>query len=117
MMERGPSDATEGAGDPTRPVEIAPTEDGSRLRIIWGDGERAEYLPRGLRLACPCAACVDEMTGRPILDPAAVRSDVYPREIRYVGRYALQFFWSDGHETGLYTFGYLRELWERAPRG
>lgn len=101
------------SGDPTTPAEIGPTPDGTALRIEWADGEEAVYRPRALRLACPCAGCVDEMTGRPLLDPDRVGTDVYPTEIRYVGRYALQFMWSDGHNTGLYTYRYLRELWER----
>ena len=94
------------------PVDIGPTEDGSALRIEWRDGVVSTHLPRDLRLACPCAGCVDEMTGRPLLDPATVPEGVYPAEIRYVGRYALQFMWSDGHSAGLYTFPYLRRLWQ-----
>jgi hypothetical protein len=27
-----------------------------------------------------------------------------------VGNYALSFAWSDGHQTGIYTFGHLRDL-------
>ncbi|MGI9626879.1 MAG: DUF971 domain-containing protein [Longimicrobiales bacterium] len=104
------------SGDPTKPIDIGPTEDGSALQIRWGDGETSIHIPRDLRLACPCAGCVDEMTGRPLLDPAAIAPDIYPREIRYVGRYALQFFWSDGHDTGFFTYRYLRELWERGSR-
>jgi DUF971 family protein len=52
------------------------------------------------------------MTGVRTLEPDAVDPDVYPTAIHYVGRYALQPVWSDGHSTGLYTFEYLRELWE-----
>ena len=45
---------------------------------------------------------------------------IEPREIKHdddysvsiVGRYALNFRWSDGHETGIYSFRYLRELCE-----
>ncbi len=105
------------AGDPTRPVQIAPTPDGHALAIHWGDGEQAVYLPRDLRLACPCAGCIDEMTGRPILQPGSVPETIFPVRIQHVGRYALQFFWSDGHDTGLYTYRYLRELWERSLSG
>ena len=100
------------AEDRFTPDQIAPTEDGSRLRIVWKDGEFAEYGPRALRLACPCAGCVEEMTGRPILVPDMVPEDVYPTAIHYVGRYALQFIWSDGHSTGIYPFEYLRRLSE-----
>ena len=92
------------------PQEIGPTEDGSRLRILWKDGRESFYEPRGLRLACPCAACVEEMTGRPLLAPATVPEGVHPLSIDYVGHYALQFIWSDGHSTGLYPFTFLRRL-------
>lgn len=95
------------------PEDIGPTEDGTRLRICWKDGRADEYEPRDLRLACPCAGCVEEMTGRPILVPEMVPQDVYPEAIHYVGRYALQFVWSDRHSTGIYPFEYLRRLGER----
>lgn len=97
-------------GDPHRPAEVGPTEDGQRLRIRWEDGHVSEFEPRFLRLACPCAGCVEEMTGRPLLDPASVAEHIYPTEIRYVGRYALKFDWSDGHSTGIYPFRQLRKL-------
>ena len=94
----------------TTPASVAPTDDGARLGIDWKDGHRSEYEPFQLRLNCRCAGCVDEMSGRPVLDPATVPADVYPLAIRYVGRYALQFDWSDGHTTGIYPFELLRAL-------
>jgi len=96
--------------DKTTPLEVAPTEDEARLRIRWRDGHTSEYTPHYLRLRCPCAGCVEEMTGRPLLDPATIPDDVYPRGIQYMGRYALQFQWSDGHRTGIYPFDLLRAL-------
>ena len=54
----------------------------------------------------------EEMTGRPLLNPAGVPEDVHPLTIRYVGSYALAFRWSDGHDTGIYSFHYLREICE-----
>lgn len=95
------------------PDQIGPSEDGSMLRIEWKDGVVSELAPRDLRLACPCAGCVDEMTGVRTLRPEGVDAHVYPRAIHYVGRYALQFMWSDGHSTGIYTYEMLREMWER----
>ncbi len=92
------------------PKQIGPTPDGARLAISWQDGHESVYTPRYLRLLCPCAGCIDEMTGRPILDPRSVPHDVYPLAIDYVGRYALCFSWSDGHDTGLYTFEQLRRV-------
>jgi DUF971 family protein len=93
-----------------RADEVGPTEDARRLRVRWHDGHVSEFEPRYLRLKCPCAGCVEEMSGRPILDPASVPDDVHPLAIRYVGRYALQFEWSDGHGTGIYPFRTLREI-------
>lgn len=98
------------------PLEIGPTEDEARLRIAWKDGVTSEYEPRELRLLCPCAGCVDEMTGVRTLRPESVDTHVYPTAIHYVGRYALQFMWSDGHSTGIYSFEYLRDIAEAQDR-
>ena len=95
------------------PLEIGPSEDGTELRIEWKDGVVSTYVPRYLRLLCPCAGCVDEMTGVRTLRPEMVDDGVYPTAIHYVGRYAIQCVWSDGHSTGIYTFEYLREIWDR----
>lgn len=70
------------------------------------------FVPRYLRLLCPCAGCVDEMTGIRTLLADNVDESVYPTAIHYVGRYAIQPVWSDGHSTGIFTFEYLRELWD-----
>ena len=85
------------------PHAINRRDDG--LLIEWDDaGHGALYPARELRLACPCAACVDEMSGRPLLDPAAVPADVRPVSVALVGAYGLRVQWSDGHGTGIYTF-------------
>lgn len=89
---------------------MEPTEDGQRLRIVWRDGHVSEFRPRAIRLECPCAGCVDEFTGKPILNPAAVPSDIMPVSIEYVGRYALKFTWPDGHDTGIYPYDLLRRI-------
>ncbi len=80
------------------------------LAIIWGDGRESRYEVRDLRLACACASCVDEWSGAERLDPASVPEDVHPLRIEPVGRYAIQIYWSDGHDTGIYPYRRLREL-------
>jgi len=98
------------ARDETTPIEVGPSEDGTQLRIRWKDGAVSDFPPRYLRLMCPCAGCVEEMTGRPLLNPGSVPADVHPLAIHYVGDYALRFDWSDGHHTGIYPFDYLRDI-------
>jgi len=83
------------------------------LAIAWADGAECIYEVRDLRLACACASCIDEWSGAGRLDPASVPDDVAPVRIAPVGRYALQILWSDGHETGIYSFRNLRELGRR----
>jgi ATP-binding protein involved in chromosome partitioning len=53
---------------------------------------------------------VDEMTGRALLDAAAVSDDVRPLSVALVGAYAIRITWSDGHSTGLYTYEFLRSI-------
>lgn len=82
------------------------------FRIEWKDGAVSEYAARDLRLACPCASCVDEHTGRPLLDPATVKTDILLLGSDLVGRYGLSFMWSDGHKTGIFNWPLLRRLGE-----
>jgi len=68
------------------------------------------YRARQLRLACPCAQCVEEWTGKKLLREEQVPRDISLRSTDLVGRYALTFVWSDGHQTGIFSFDYLRQL-------
>jgi DUF971 family protein len=81
-----------------------------KLRIVWKDGAVTEHGARDLRLRCPCAGCVDETSGRRILDPASVKDDILLLVVEPVGRYALTFTWSDGHRTGIFSWSYLRGM-------
>ena len=79
------------------------------LEIDWdGAGDTVFFAARALRLACPCAACVDEMSKRPLLDPATVPTGIGVESLALVGAYGLRIRWSDGHGTGIYTFELLR---------
>ena len=85
---------------------------GEGVQIAWDDGQTCLYPYRYLRLQCACAACVEEMTGRPLLNISAVPDDIIAVEYIDVGRYALQFLWTDGHGTGIYPFTMLLRLAE-----
>ena len=80
------------------------------IQIRWRSGEEAVYPARFLRGKCPCATCVDELTGKRIVTESVLPILVYPTKIEPVGRYAIQIFWSDGHSTGIYTWERLYEL-------
>ena len=85
------------------PENIQPNEvqiEDQGIVILWDDGHRSPYPHRYLRLRCPCANCVDEMTGRARLDPDTVPEDVKAVDHMPVGSYAAQFLWSDAHYTG-----------------
>jgi DUF971 family protein len=91
-----------------RPKEVDIS--GDHIIILWDDGHRSIYPHRLLRLRCQCASCVEEMTGRPRLNPNAVPQDVRAVDYMPVGNYAIQFLWSDAHYTGIYTYRFLRSL-------
>jgi len=92
-----------------RPVDMS-QEGVSILVLRWSNDVVTRQPVRALRLACPCAECVDEWTNQPRLDPDAVPADVHPLRIEPVGLYGLQIAWSDGHGTGIYTFETLWSL-------
>ena len=91
---------------PPVPHAIERRDDG--ILVEWdAAGHSWLYPARELRLACPCAMCIEEMTGRRLLDPATVPTDVRPQSIALVGAYGLKVRWSDGHDTGIYGFARL----------
>jgi ATP-binding protein involved in chromosome partitioning len=93
------------------PIPYAITRRDDGLLIQWDEaGGETFYPARALRLACPCAACIEEMSGRPLLDPAGVPLDIRPLSIALVGAYGIRINWSDGHSTGIYTFEHLGSI-------
>jgi len=101
--------ADQGADGRAIPAKIE-LKSRQQLAISWSDKKETLLGCYDLRVACPCAQCVDEMTGVRRLDPNAIAKDVWPQNISPVGRYALHFQWSDGHGSGIYTFEHLRKL-------
>jgi DUF971 family protein len=108
------SDPSYRRGPEIEPREIMREEGGTGLRITWADDRVCHYASADLRRACPCAQCVNEWTGQRVLKPESISEDLTMQDIDVVGRYALNFRWSDNHQTGIYSFRYLRELCERS---
>ncbi|MBA3241236.1 MAG: DUF971 domain-containing protein [Acidobacteria bacterium] len=105
------SDTAQRRGPAVEPREIMQESD-AELRVTWGDGFACLYGAPLLRRACPCAQCVNEFTGQRMLKPETIADDLSIENVEIVGRYALTFRWSDGHDTGIYSFRYLRQLCE-----
>jgi DUF971 family protein len=92
------------------PDLLALTDDDSVLEIRWDDGHTSRHRLDVLRAACPCARCQghspeESLNLRPVQFPGIKLTDLAP-----VGRYAYNFVFSDGHNTGIYTLRFLREL-------
>ena len=92
--------------EPTQIVE----ESDSEISINWSDDAETRYTAVQLRRACPCAGCVDEWTGKKTLQEGAIPEDLTFKHTSIVGRYALNFHFSDGHDTGIFSFKFLRDL-------
>jgi DUF971 family protein len=91
------------------PVQIVEESD-REISIKWSDDSETRYSASQLRRSCPCAGCIDEWTGKKTLDDAKIADDITITHTSIVGRYALNFHFSDGHDTGIYSFKYLHEL-------
>jgi len=97
-------------------VDIAEFSD-QALLITWDDGHESIYIYSELRKSCPCATCSTERRAREkksgfrrVIPMGVQGAQVKPNAIENVGLYALRFKWNDGHDTGIYTFEFLREL-------
>ena len=78
--------------------------------IVWSDNVQQDFRLSHLQKQCPCANCVDENTGKRIVDSSKIREDLKAISIRTIGRYALQIHFSSGCSTGIYTFDMLRNM-------
>lgn len=94
---------------------------GDELAIKWDDGGEGFIKLELLRRACPCAGCKGEMDifgnlyknpDKP-LTPKAVQLT----RLAFVGGYAVQPVWADGHNSGLFAFDYLKRVADLAAEG
>ena len=97
-----------------KPTNVTVNRETSEVVISWADGAECSYPFDGLRAICPCVECkgghskmggppdVEKMMNTPTLG-------ISVDQVRAVGSYAIQFHWSDGHWTGIYTWQFLRQ--------
>lgn len=98
-------------------VRVHKTE-GTGMEIDWKDGHHSSWSFFWLRHGCPCATCHEEReaTGRapglPKPQPATIlpmyQAPPQPEVVTPVGHYAISFHWNDGHQSGIYSWDYLR---------
>lgn len=107
------------APDAVTPAKVrVKKSEGTGMEIDWRDGHTSTWSFFWLRHGCPCATCHEERdaTGRapgiPKPKPQTLlpmyEAPIKPLEVTSVGKYALRFKWSDGHESGIYSWEYLR---------
>ncbi len=83
------------------------------LAIAWEDAHESYFTLEALRRACPCAVCKGEANVMVEFKPAPKQYSPQSFQLlgwQYVGGYALQPHWADGHASGIYSFDYLRQL-------
>ena len=93
----------------TAPVDLAHHVRDNVLEIAWEDGLRARLAVPLLRGWCPCATCQGHAPGMRFKDHGEAITLVDAAE---VGAYALGIRFSDGHDSGIYTWALLRQLAE-----
>ncbi len=109
------------SGDAIRPAKVRVDKTGGTgMTIEWHDGHSSSWSFAWLRAACPCATCNEERDteGRAVgvakPKPASLlpmyEAPPQPVEVTPVGKYAIRFKWNDGHEAGLYSWDYLRNI-------
>jgi DUF971 family protein len=101
--------------DQTRPQNLTVNRPEETLEIVWADGHRSVYPLAGLRNVCPCAECRGghEAMGLPVDRAVLHARPDKPWQIagaELVGNYAMSFTWADGHDAGIYTWTFLRDL-------
>ena len=105
-----------------KPVHIGWTADG-KVQIVWDDAHESTYELAYLREQCPCATCKghhgppttlvrQSRGGLPILQTQKPKPQpsIEVKGVVPVGQYAIRFTWGDGHDSGLYSWRYLRTL-------
>lgn len=91
------------------PIQIVEESD-TEFTIKWSDESETRYNALALRRRCPCAMCINEWTGEKMLVDDSIPEDIKINSTAIVGRYALNFVFSDQHDSGIFSFQYLREI-------
>ena len=91
-----------------KPTQIHLRKRSRELEVVFDSGEQYRLPAEYLRVFSPSA----EVQGHGAAEPALVpgKHDVAIDQVEPVGRYAVRLRFSDGHNTGLYSWGVLLDL-------
>jgi DUF971 family protein len=89
------------------------------IKIDWRDAHHSEYALAYLRDECPCASCTGAHGTEPQKSDYSAETKtpfqmftptLKMLNVEQVGGYAIRIDWSDGHNTGIYSFDHLRKI-------
>ena len=88
------------------------------ITIDWKDQHHSEYTVAYLRDECPCATCTGAHGTEPQKSEYSAPSSPFAmykptlkmRSVEPVGQYAIRIDWSDGHNTGIYSYDHFRKI-------
>ncbi len=100
--------------EPPRHLSIEKTRG---LTVEWADGSKSFYPVPYLRRMSPSAEARqlrEELENNPLaVLPSAESTHAGPllaEDAEFVGNYAIRIRFSDGHDTGIYTWSYLKTI-------
>jgi DUF971 family protein len=103
--------------DTPRPTEIKLHQKSRILEISFSDGKTFQFSCEFLRVYSPSAEVRGHGPGQEVLQTG--KKEVSISHIEPVGNYAIQLNFSDGHNTGLYSWDLLydygvhqEEMWQ-----
>jgi DUF971 family protein len=94
-----------------RPTEIKLHQKSRELEVAFDDGQTFRYSCEFLRVYSPSAEVRGHGPGQEVLQVG--KKNVEIRAIEPVGMYAVKLVFSDGHDTGIYSWDYFHELGTR----
>ena len=98
------------ASDSPQPTEIKLHQKSRVLEIAFDDGKSFRLPYEFLRVHSPSAEVRGHGPGQEVLQVGKKEVDI--ARVEPVGSYAIQLCFSDGHETGIYSWDFLYQLGE-----
>jgi DUF971 family protein len=92
----------------TAPIRIVVSKSKSKLTASFDSGEEYEFPAEYLRVFSPSAEVRGHGRGQEVLQYG--KRDVGITSINQAGNYAIQIIFSDGHDSGIFSWDYLRDL-------